>query len=78
MLANVHQNFCLFDKKMKKLNLKVESGEKPPKHRENGGGVVRKGDRRHWTEVQDRAGGWRPSECIKCGQLLGGGDHQVR
>ena len=78
MLANVHQNFCLFDKKWKKLNLKVESGEKPPKHRENGGGVVRKGDRRHWTEVQDRAGGWRPSECIKCGQLLGGGDYKVR
>ena len=52
------RTFALFDKKNEKLNLKVESGEKPPKHRENGGGVVRKGDRRHWTEVQDRAGGW--------------------
>lgn len=37
-------------------HLKVESGEKPPKHRENGGGVVRKAYRRHWTEVQDRVG----------------------
>ena len=47
---------CLI--KIEIMNLKVESGEKPPKHWENGGGVVRKADRRHWTEVQDQAGEW--------------------